>query len=547
MSLNVRPLAVLTILATLFLSGHAMCEGKRVALVIGNGAYSFAGRLSNPINDATDVGLALKRLGFEVTTLVDTNWESFAKTTSEFLTKANGADIALFYYAGHGFQYNGASYLLPVDAKLENEFAIKRETISAQDIVSRLEAAAGASIVVLDACRTNPLAEQLQRQLLVSGRSLFLNRGLGRLEAASGNTLIVYSAGPGQVAEDGMSRNSPFTTAFLNNLETPGLEVEQMLKRVTADVERITEGKQHPERLSRLKIELVLKRGNANNAVAEPRERPQSVSHKSSRLEVSQSNLYKLPHSWNEYIEKYPFDSTYVDSTLAQAVTQASNVRQQWSKLNSKVDQKADIPLLIERFLQSYRYMLTEKLDDTPMITTVKEVGPANILGNEVYVYAAFSIAKGSECHACQVKLSLFELRRSDTLSLGTVSVGLGKHGGWGSPPESIQIVAAGKGIYAVVITDGWAGQGYVIESQTLAIPIAGSFAEVLSSQVSEDDGGSGQNKTSWTGRLGIVAMAGYFPKVVFARSGKKDEQPISEEVTYQFDERVAKYLPQRR
>jgi formylglycine-generating enzyme required for sulfatase activity len=238
---------------------------KRVALVIGNSDYADAGRLKNPVNDAEDVAAALGRLGFDVTPVMNSTGAAMTDAVETFFTKASGARVAFFYYAGHGLQYEGAPYLAPIDAKLLSETAIKREAFAAQDIVSRLETSARASIVVLDACRNNPLAERLQRKLVGNGRSASVGRGLSRMETAGGNTLLVYSAGPGQVAEDGDGRNSPFTTAFLKHAETPGLEVEQMLKRVTAEVETSTGGKQQPERLSKLKVELWLKEGAAGS------------------------------------------------------------------------------------------------------------------------------------------------------------------------------------------------------------------------------------------------------------------------------------------
>lgn len=243
--------------------GEAAPGEKRVALVVGNSAYAYAGRLINPANDAADVAAALTRVGFDVSLVLDSGGAAFAGAVDGFLSRARGAGVAMFYYAGHGMQYEGAPYLVPTDARLENEFSIKRETLAAQDIVSALEGAAHASVVVLDACRNNPLAEQLQQKLAGRGRAAAVSRGLGGVQAVTGNTLVVYSAGPGQVAEDGEGRNSPFTAAFLKHAETPGLEVEQMLKRVTAEVETATGGKQQPERLSRLKIELWLKDGGA--------------------------------------------------------------------------------------------------------------------------------------------------------------------------------------------------------------------------------------------------------------------------------------------
>lgn len=236
---------------------------RRVALVIGNSAYAFAGRLANPANDAVDVAAALKRLGFDVSLHIDVDGMALDKAADAFLTKARGAAVAMFYYAGHGLQHDGGAYLAPVDARLENEFAIKRETFFAQEFVKALEGAARVNVVVLDACRNNPLAEHLRGSLQTRQRSAVVGRGLGRIEVGSGNMLLVYSAAPGQEATDGEGRNSPFTAALLKHIETPGLEVEQMLKRVTADVDESTDHKQQPERLSRLKLELWFKPGAA--------------------------------------------------------------------------------------------------------------------------------------------------------------------------------------------------------------------------------------------------------------------------------------------
>jgi hypothetical protein len=234
---------------------------RRVALVIGNSAYVHAGRLSNPANDAADLDAALRRLNFDVILLTDVNGMTLDQAATAFLTKAKDADVAMFFFAGHGLQHDGGAYLIPVDASLGNEFAVRRETFSVQQFVKALEGAAKVSIVALDACRNNPMAEMLRRSLLTRERNRAVGYGLGRIETGLGNMLVVYSAAPGQEAVDGDSRNSPFTAALLKHIETPGLEVEQMLKRVTAEVDEKTNHKQQPERLSRLKVELRLKPG----------------------------------------------------------------------------------------------------------------------------------------------------------------------------------------------------------------------------------------------------------------------------------------------
>ena len=536
------------LVAVFMLSGEARSAEKRIALVVGNSAYAFAGRLSNPVNDASDVAAALKRLGFNVTPILDASGDRFAKAANDFLTKANGADIALFYYAGHGLQYDGAPYLLPTDAKLENEFAIKRETIAAQDMVTALESSAHASIVLLDACRNNPLAEQLQRQLSVRGRGAVLSRGLGRVEAASGNTLVVYAAGPGQVAQDGTGRNSPFTTAFLKNVETPGLEVEQMLKRVTADVETLTGGKQQPERLSRLKIELWLKQGAADNEAAALRQRLGHLEDEIRlRNEKTQSSRYKLPASYGDYIGKYPFDSTYVDAGLAQRVEKASYVRTEWAKAYAQNLNETNMPYAIQRILSEYSFLLGGGQAGSQVVHDIKMVGKHKTFGEEVYVVAAYSNVKGRECHQCKVEMSLFEFTaKQDGWHLGTVGIGLGQYGGWGGPPYDVKLVGTGSSSYALILQEGFMGQGFTTTNQAIVIPIAGTFIEVLSAPIGEDDSGTGQNRTSWSGQLDFIPNSGYFSEVILTRSGKKDQKELSDSTTYQFDERVGKYIPQR-
>jgi formylglycine-generating enzyme required for sulfatase activity len=223
-----------------------------VALVIGNGAYRDAARLTNPINDAQDIAAALTRLDFDVTLKTELSIASFSQAVTDFAIKARGADVALFYFSGHGLQLNAVNYLMPVDAKLENELDVKLQTISAQDIIELMERSARMNLVFLDACRDNPIAERLYANLHASGKSAGASKGLARIADRGGETLIVYAAEAGKVALDGTTRNSPFAAAVLKHMPSPALEVEVMLKRVTADVLKATANKQQPERVSRL-------------------------------------------------------------------------------------------------------------------------------------------------------------------------------------------------------------------------------------------------------------------------------------------------------
>jgi WD40 repeat protein len=236
-----------------FLTIHAGAAERRVALVVGNSTYAKAEiSLANPKNDAADIASTLREIGFEVTEAPDLAVLAFDKALLEFTAKAHEADIALFFYAGHGLQISGRSFLMPTDAKLENEASALRELMAIQDIVAKVENAAKVSIIVIDACRDNPLADKLKRRVRAENRSVNVAEGLGPLSVIGSNTLVVYATVPGEVAQDGAGRNSPFMASLLKHVKTAGLEVELMFKRVTADVLKTTKGKQQPERLSRL-------------------------------------------------------------------------------------------------------------------------------------------------------------------------------------------------------------------------------------------------------------------------------------------------------
>jgi hypothetical protein len=153
------------------------------------------------------------------------------------------ADVALAFYAGHGLQVHGRNYLVPVDAKLEKENDLRFDAVSLDDLQQLMETSQRINILILDACRDNPLARNLARSM--GTRSNGIGRGLGQTQAGIG-TLIVYATQPGNVALDGEGRNSPFTAALLANVETPGLEVRQVFTRVRQAVIQTTKGKQVP-------------------------------------------------------------------------------------------------------------------------------------------------------------------------------------------------------------------------------------------------------------------------------------------------------------
>ena len=216
---------------------------ERVALVIGNAAYEQeAAALKNPVNDAKAVAAALRRLGFAVIPGTDLDEDAFYRKITEFEEAARSAEVALFFYAGHGLQVEGRNYLAPVDLRLRTKQDLRRHAI---ELGAALEVMRSeTNVVILDACRNNPLAGELARSLGLS-RAAVARRGLARVQGASG-TLIAYATEPGSVAADGTGDHSPYTQALLAHMETPGLSVNDLFTRVTASVLENTDGRQKP-------------------------------------------------------------------------------------------------------------------------------------------------------------------------------------------------------------------------------------------------------------------------------------------------------------
>lgn len=228
------------VLACVGLADGALAE-RRVALVIGNSAYQTVPSLTNPKNDATDMAVKLRTLGFEVVDGTDLDLKSMSGKVRDFTRLLDGAEVGLFFYAGHGLQVNGTNYLAPVDAKLETEADLDFEMVPIDIVIKQLERSAKLSLVFLDACRNSPFSSKLA----ASSRGQNASRGLARIETASG-ILISFATQPGNVALDGKGRNSPFTGALLRNIDTPGRGINEMLISVRRDVMSETDGKQVP-------------------------------------------------------------------------------------------------------------------------------------------------------------------------------------------------------------------------------------------------------------------------------------------------------------
>jgi uncharacterized caspase-like protein len=233
--------ACLLALAALVAALAPAAAEKRVALVIGNAAYQNAPPLRNPSNDATDIAAKLRELGFDVVEGIDLGKRDMEKRIRAFAEQLNGADVGLFYYAGHGLQVNQKNYLAPIDAELKSETDLDFEAVELDLVLKQMLRSAGTSLVFLDACRDNPLVQKLAQ----SGRSLNIGRGLARVEPVS-SMMIVYSAEFGKVALDGTGRNSPFTEALLRHIGEEGESISDMMIEVRNDVRKETGNQQQP-------------------------------------------------------------------------------------------------------------------------------------------------------------------------------------------------------------------------------------------------------------------------------------------------------------
>jgi len=214
-------------------------KSNRTALVIGNSNYKDA-PLTNPRNDSIDIAAMLKRTGFDVELLLDANQESMDNAITNFGNKLRSGGVGLFYYAGHGVQIDDKNYLIPIGANITRQSNVKYRTISVDEVLSEMGVARnGFNMLILDACRNNPLPRSFR-----SGK-----KGLSQVIPPNG-TLVTFATAAGSVASDGTGRNSPFAKNFLKYGEVKGLHVETMFRKVSAGVQSETGGKQVPWRQS---------------------------------------------------------------------------------------------------------------------------------------------------------------------------------------------------------------------------------------------------------------------------------------------------------
>ncbi len=227
------------------LSASAAQAERRVAFVVGNGAYKNVAQLPNPPVDAKAMAAVLRNVGFEVVEGTNLTRDKMTEKLLDFGKKAQGADVALFFYAGHGIAISGTNYLLPVDADIKSEMDVKLGAAINIDLtLDQTMSDAKVKLVFLDACRDNPFAAKIRSAKAT--RSVNVQTGLAEMKSGEG-TLIAFATGPGQTALDGeVGTNSPFTRALMANITSPGVEIQQAMTKVRAQVNDETNKAQLP-------------------------------------------------------------------------------------------------------------------------------------------------------------------------------------------------------------------------------------------------------------------------------------------------------------
>ena len=309
--------------ATLGVGAATTGDNKRVALIIGNSKYEHAIALPNPANDAHLMAATLRDAGFQVIEGTDLDKTGMVDAIDRFTEVSYDAEVAVVYYSGHGMQVEGHNFLIPVDAELTAPAHLKTRTIQVEQILAALPPDPAVGIIILDACRDNPLSRSLAAALPAT-RSTSVGTGLAAVQASAtgtgtGGTLIAYSTDPGAVALDGKGANSPYTTALAKYIAQPGVELQSALTRVRGDVTEATLGKQRPWHNASLGREIYLGGKPPVAASAQPQitigeeaaKAPEVASTAASSWEVEQrlwdeaSRRDSAPY-YEAYLEQFP-------------------------------------------------------------------------------------------------------------------------------------------------------------------------------------------------------------------------------------------------
>jgi caspase domain-containing protein len=315
--MNMRFLVAALSAATLLVSANAAFADKRVAFVVGNGAYKNVAALPNPAVDARSMAKLLRNVGFDVVEGSNLTRDKMTEKLLDFGKKAEGADVALFFYAGHGIAVNGTNYLLPTDADLKSEMDVKLGAAINVDLtLEQTMSDAKVKLVFLDACRDNPFAAKIRSAKAT--RSVSVASGLAEMKSGEG-TLIAFATGPGQTALDGEAgTNSPFTRALMANIASPGVEIQQAMTKVRAQVNEETSKNQLPWGHTNL-IGSVYLNPFAGGSAAEAANTPVAAGGPASEVELEFWRSIKdsnKPEELNAYLTNYP-NGTFKPIALA--------------------------------------------------------------------------------------------------------------------------------------------------------------------------------------------------------------------------------------
>ncbi len=314
----------LSILMSGFGTSQAVAE-KRVALVIGNSAYRNVAKLPNPSRDASAISALLKKAGFDVVESRDNlSITDMRRAMRDFSDKTRDADIAVVFYAGHGIEMDGTNYLIPVDALLERDVDVEDEAFPLDRIIRIMEPVKRLRLVILDACRDNPFMRSMKRT--VASRSI--GRGLAKVDVQMSDTLIAFAAKAGSTAADGDGNNSPFTTALLNNITTPGLDLRLAFGRVRDEVLKSTGSKQEPfvyGSLGGTTVALVPPLHTPAPGVAAPA--PAVNAQAALRRDYELAGQLGSKEAWDEFLSMYPSGFYAVAARAARSKLAAEEAR----------------------------------------------------------------------------------------------------------------------------------------------------------------------------------------------------------------------------
>ncbi len=325
--------------AAFLISANAALAEKRVAFVVGNGTYKNVAALPNPAFDAKSMARVLRNVGFDVVEGTNLTRDKMTERLLEFGQKAQGADVALFFYAGHGIAINGTNYLLPVDADLKSEMDVKLGSAINIDLtLEQTMSDAKVKLVFLDACRDNPFAAKIKSNSPT--RSVAVQQGLAEMKSGEG-TLIAFATGPGQTALDGeLGTNSPFTRALIANIAAPGVEIQQAMTKVRAQVNEETNKGQLPWGHTNLIGSVYLNPASAAGGAVEAPNTPAVTATAASEVELEFWRSIKDSNKveeLNAYLTNYP-NGTFKSLALARIASLQDGPSTTTRNLSSGVD-----------------------------------------------------------------------------------------------------------------------------------------------------------------------------------------------------------------